>query len=221
MKKTAFLSGDYTNPTWHPFHGVDKELMGIFGDDFEIAKNSEHFESLHYEDYRNYDCFMLYTDHWVDKSQTCPDAAPAVVTYVTQVGNMIVLHSLGPAYDYETAQLIGAREAKPAEKMLIHYTPSSIGRPAELKPSTHPILEGIEEFSVEDELCFLHMDQFLEMEVLLYAKYGDNLFPMAWCHGFGLGRVVTVAAGHGVDAYRNTEFREFLKRCGLWATRRL
>ncbi|MBT2293077.1 hypothetical protein J7E73_28985 [Paenibacillus albidus] len=39
----------------------------------------------------------------------------------------------------------------------------------------------------------------------------------AWCHRFGLGRVVYLMPGHHLPSFSVEPFRRMIKRGGLWA----
>ncbi|MBQ6239480.1 MAG: ThuA domain-containing protein [Firmicutes bacterium] len=211
MKKKLFLSGDYTYPLYHPLKNVDSEIFAILGDDFEFALNTEHFESLEDYEYARFDTVLLYNDHWIDKSPTVHQQVQALLHYVLNGGGLLVVHNLDPGVDYEMAQMLGGALKKtlaPQNHRHIDYFPAAVD---------HPILQGVGPFSLEDDLFDIHHDRLTDKTVLLNARIEEGIeVPMAWAIEFGLGRVVYIAPGHDVTAFRNPEYRKLLRNAALW-----
>ena len=216
MKKKAFLSGDYTNPTQHPFNGVDSVLKDIFDPVYDIDCVSEHFESFSYDTLSRFDCMILYTDHWIDKSQTVPLLVPNFVSYIVNGGALLLLHNFDIIYDYEMAQIVGVHSSDSSDLSFFKFFPSSKDVNDVTDAPCHPILNGIDPFSFEDEVHSFVFNTFSKVEPLLTAQTENRTLPAAWCQEFGCGRVVSVAAGHGEEPYKNPIFKTFLRQSAMW-----
>lgn len=220
MKKKLFLSGDYTFPLFHPIANVDTEIFKTLGDDFDFALNTEHFESLEDYEYADFDCVLLYNDHWVDKSPTVHQQVQSLIHYVSNGGGLVVVHNFEMGVDYEMAQMLGGALKETLVKLNhdvnhreINYVPTN---------ADHPILNGVGEFTIEDDLFDIHHDKLTEKTVLLNAKIEGGIeVPMAWAIEFGLGRVVFIGPGHDVTAFKNPEYAKLLRNSCLWAAGQL
>jgi len=208
-KKSVFIGMDYTNLQWHPGDGVDRELEDILGQEFDLTF-SEHYESLNPDDMKHYDAIILYTDQWADKTITVPAMAANFLTYVANGGSLMVLHNPSIAFDNELAQMVGARFKMHPPYCRIDYV--------NLKPE-HAIMQGIESFSLEDELYQLHFDHLTKRTVLLGQMRSGIAMPAAWISEFGLGRVIYIVPGHNRETFRNLQIRQLVRQSARWAVR--
>ncbi|MGW3132043.1 ThuA domain-containing protein [Streptomyces sp. NPDC001123] len=90
----------------------------------------------------------------------------------------------------------------------------------------HPVLAGIEPFTVTTEQYYLHMDP--AVEVLADSVYEPDpdhpeldgtVVPVAWTRGWGAGRVFVITVGHNLADLDVPEVDTMLKRGMRWATR--
>ena len=94
-----------------------------------------------------------------------------------------------------------------------------------IKNSTSPIVEGIDDFKVESEQYYLHVDP--AVEVLATTRFPTvNWYhvsnkhvdmPVVWTKRWGLGRVFYNSLGHNDDIFDIPEAFELMKRGLLWA----
>lgn len=84
--------------------------------------------------------------------------------------------------------------------------------------STHPITEGLVEFTVRDEQYILDYDP--RVHVLAAALWQGTAMPVAWTKPWGKGRVFYLALGHDAPACRHEMFRVLLARGARWAAGR-
>jgi len=88
--------------------------------------------------------------------------------------------------------------------------------------SSHPIVEGLDDFRIVDEV-YSDLDMRPGVEPLLQARRpGDENGrpqPLLWAREHGGGRVVYDALGHHVPSYEVPEHREMVRRAIAWATR--
>lgn len=83
----------------------------------------------------------------------------------------------------------------------------------------HPLVRGLEPFTVEDELYVCEHDP--GIEVLASAAWEEGQTPLAWVKPYGKGRVCYVALGHDASAYSHPGFRELIIRGALWSGGRM
>jgi hypothetical protein len=90
----------------------------------------------------------------------------------------------------------------------------------------HPVLDGIEPFTVTTEQYYLHMDP--AVEVLAVTDYEDDpdnpelagvVMPVTWTRRWGAGRVFVTAIGHNLADLEVPEVDSMIKKGMAWATR--
>src|SRR5690625_4961950 len=94
-----------------------------------------------------------------------------------------------------------------------------------IKHSSSPLLEGIEDFKVVSEQYYLHVDP--AVEVLATTRFpvadGPHILnkavdmPVVWTKRWGLGRVFYCSLGHQANIVAMPEVSEMMKRGFLWA----
>ncbi|WP_106769008.1 ThuA domain-containing protein [Paenibacillus faecalis] len=95
----------------------------------------------------------------------------------------------------------------------------------EIKQSTSPLVQGIEDFVVESEQYYLHVDP--AVEVLATTRFpvadGPHRFnkavdmPVVWTKRWGQGRVYYNSLGHHADIVELPIVKELMTRGLLWA----
>ncbi|MEY9912507.1 type 1 glutamine amidotransferase [Catenulispora sp. MAP12-49] len=90
----------------------------------------------------------------------------------------------------------------------------------------HPIMTGIERFTVTTEQYYLHMDP--QVEVLAVTDYAEDpdthelagaVVPITWTREWGAGRVFVTAVGHRMADVEVPEVDAMIRRGMAWATR--
>lgn len=203
--KRAILIGDNALADWHPLNGPDKELIEILSE-FEIVQ-SEDYEQFREENLKHYDLCICFIDRWKYKmtnEQTC-----GLLSYVCHGGGLLIIHN-GIAFQtrYELAQLAGGKFLGHPEQKVLNYKPTA---------SKHIIMEGINGFAVKEEPYRFELDNMIETTMLMDYEDEEKLWPAAWAHDYGLGRVAYLSPGHNIETYLNPMFRKLISRSGLWA----
>lgn len=95
----------------------------------------------------------------------------------------------------------------------------------EMKASSSPLVEGIEDFTVESEQYYLHVDP--AVEVLATTRFpvveGPHVLnkavdmPVIWTKRWGVGRVYYNSLGHHADIVEIPQVKELMRRGLLWA----
>lgn len=90
----------------------------------------------------------------------------------------------------------------------------------------HPIMQGIERFSVHTEQYYIHADPSNDVLATTTFPAHDNYpwidgvtMPAIWTRTWGQGRVFVCTVGHKLDDLDTSEVRTIIERGLLWASR--
>lgn len=94
-----------------------------------------------------------------------------------------------------------------------------------IKQSSSPLVEGIEDFQVKSEQYYLHIDPAVEVLATTTFPTVDGPhrlnsqvhMPVAWTKRWGVGRVYYNALGHHADIVDMPPVKEMMRRGLLWA----
>lgn len=94
-----------------------------------------------------------------------------------------------------------------------------------IKQSSSPILEGLDDFKVVSEQYYLHVDPAVEVLATTRFPVADGPhalnkavdMPVVWTKRWGLGRVFYSSLGHAADIVAMPEVSLIMKRGFLWA----
>jgi type 1 glutamine amidotransferase len=81
--------------------------------------------------------------------------------------------------------------------------------------ASHPIMEGLHDFEIEDEL-YTYPRVFDVIDPLLTADWQGDEHPMLWVRKYGDGRVCYCALGHDLKSFQNPSFGEILRHSAMW-----
>jgi type 1 glutamine amidotransferase len=136
----------------------------------------------------------------------------SLLHFVRSGGGWVGIHSAADTLKQwpEYVKMVGGRfESHPP------FGPLAVQRVA----TSHPVGEGIEDFTTQDELYHLADCPAEGKELLLAAKSpGDGkLRPVAWTRRFGAGKVFYTTLGHGPDTFRHPSFQRLVRQAIEWA----
>lgn len=94
-----------------------------------------------------------------------------------------------------------------------------------LKNSSSPITQGINDFKVKSEQYYVHVDPAIEVlattrfPVIDYYHSTNKQVdvPVVWTKMWGMGRVFYNSLGHHDDVFETSEIQELMRRGFLWA----
>ncbi len=89
-----------------------------------------------------------------------------------------------------------------------------------IRPCSHPIVEGVNDFSIVDEL-YTRLRTVEPVDPLITAEWEGEEYPMLWVRHYGRARICYCALGHGVESFGNESFQRILQRSALWVAGRL
>lgn len=202
----ALALGSYSEVKYHPFAGVDRELEQIFANDLQVH-SSEDLRLLQAETLSDYKLVISYIEFSEEKIPA--EQSGALLSYVAGGGGLLVVHNgVSIQRNQELGTMIGA-----------HYThhPEFTSLQMSIPAREHPIMQGIEDFAMDEEPYYFEKHPYFESTVLAEYPHGGAMRQAAWCHEFGLGRVVYLMPGHHLPSFSVEPFRQMIRRGGLWA----
>lgn len=202
----ALALGSYSEVKYHPFAGVDRELEQIFANDLQVH-SSEDLRLLQAETLSDYKLVISYIEFSEEKIPT--EQSGGLLSYVAGGGGLLVVHNgVSIQRNQELGTMIGA-----------HYThhPEFTSLQMSIPAREHPIMQGIEDFAMDEEPYYFEKHPYFESTVLAEYPHGGAMRQAAWCHEFGLGRVVYLMPGHHLPSFSVEPFRQMIRRGGLWA----
>ena len=202
----ALALGSYSEVKYHPFEGVDRELQNILVEDIALTC-SEDLTLLNPKDLSSYPLVIAYTefsDHPLPQEQVA-----AFISYVVNGGGLLVIHNgISLQRSQELGLMLGAKFTHHPD-----YTALSIS----ISEPEHPIMQGIEDFVIEDEPYYFEPHPTLQTTILAEYPHDGAMRQAAWCHEFGLGRVVYLMPGHHLPSFSVEPFRQMIRQGALWA----
>jgi uncharacterized protein len=206
MPKNAILVGNYTHPQYHSLQNIDQELSHILADILAI-QCTEDYGMFNIKRLEQFDLCISYTDCWDQKVPA--EQVAGLISFVSSGGGLLVIHNgISLQSSYELIQLMGAK-----------FTGHPPSRQLQFKIAApdHIILAGVNEFAMEEEPYQFSFDPFTEKTVLLEYRYEDAVWPAAWAHQYGLGRVVYLMPGHDLNAFMNPMYQQIILNSAGWA----
>lgn len=89
-----------------------------------------------------------------------------------------------------------------------------------LGPTADPITAGIEDFEVESEQYYMHVDPIIRvLATTRFSDYGDVVMPVTWTKSYGEGRVFYCSLGHSASVLAMPPVTEMVTRGLVWAAR--
>ncbi|UQZ37536.1 ThuA domain-containing protein [Paenibacillus sp. PK3_47] len=202
----ALAIGDYTEVKYHPFAGVDRELEAILSPDFQV-ECTEDYGLLNKEKLAACKLIVAYTEFLDDPLP--PEQSGALLSYVAGGGGLLAIHNgISLQRNQELGGMLGG--------YFTHH-PAYTALQMKIPAREHPIMQGMEEFVIEDEPYYFDMQPHFKTTVLAEYLHDGAMRPAAWCHEFGLGRVVYLMPGHHLPSFSVEPFRQMIRRGGLWA----
>lgn len=231
---------------WHDFDHARLEIL-------QALSTHEQVRTRVFEDYRDLEAIRA-ADVLV--TYTCdvrpdPEQAAALVDFVARGGRWLALHATNAAIDpptptesrFTAVDVLGEVAPLLGSRFLGH--PPIEPHEISVTDPTHPLVAGIEPFTVSDELyvselygtseVLLHVDFDGASPGFVDAEPRQSRQPVLYLRGHGEGEICYFTLGHcrgrfdiqdlGVEdlgvtdrgSWDSPEFREILARCIAWA----
>lgn len=212
VRKQALVIGNNADAPYHPLNAVQERLQQILKEDFELTVSLD-YDQLAGDALENYDLCISYTDRW--EEAVSAEQAAGLLTYVAKGGGLLVVHNgISLQVRPELAQLIGAKFTEHPP-----YTELEFGVAADFGNASHPVVEGIEPFTLAEEPYRFEFDPFCAKKVLLTYRHEGQEWPAAWAHSYGLGKVVFLMPGHHLPSFQHPEVAKLLRGGAKWAAK--
>lgn len=93
-----------------------------------------------------------------------------------------------------------------------HYWPKLT---INIKNRNHPVVAGIEDFEIEEELYL--METYGHFEIIMSTHFIGFERPITWIKPYGHGRILYTALGHDEPQTRNPSFQRLIVNGVRWA----
>lgn len=86
-----------------------------------------------------------------------------------------------------------------------------------VKKKDHPIMKGLEDFTVCSEQYYMHVDP--AIHVLATTFFGNVEMPVAWTKTYGEGKVFYCSLGHQADIVLMPQVKTMMQQGMVWAAK--
>lgn len=211
-KKKAIFLGDFNDANYHPATKIDQQIIKLLEDQFNITVEEE-YTDLSYTTLKHYDLVINYADRW-DKRGSL-QAVGALAAYAATGGGVLGLHSgiISSLDKYpEVPMLFGARFLEHPPYTALDYAVTD-------ESKTHPAVQGIEPFTMDEEPYFFEMCNFAKRELLMTYTYQNKQYPAAWTVQFGQGNIIYLSQGHDIKTFKNKNMQKLIRQSAGWAAK--
>ncbi|MGL4595335.1 MAG: ThuA domain-containing protein [Thermoguttaceae bacterium] len=209
-------------------HGYDEAAMKTLLESFEDVKYKKvtmpaALALLKPGLEKEYDCLVFYDFYTFPYKPE--DLEPFKNLLKQGIGCVILHHSVGGyegSPDYP--EMIGGKYIT-GEEMAISgqsYPRSNWAHDqtidVEINDASHPILKGIEPFTILDETyggVYVHP----KSHILLSTKHPKSTPQLAWTKEYGKSHVFTTLLGHDAKAFTNPNFQRLIHQAIQWSTK--
>ena len=134
------------------------------------------------------------------------DQEEGLLQFVAGGKGLVGIHGTGWWIGGRAVDLIGGHA---------NWHPPGLTFTVNVEDSAHPIMQGIEDFEVEDEIYMSAYDP--AIHILASAQWAEKAHPMAWVKPYGQGRVFYTALGHTSDTFKRPSVQLMMRQGALWA----
>ncbi|MBD0382917.1 ThuA domain-containing protein [Paenibacillus sedimenti] len=208
-EKHILLIGDDHSGAWHPLKPVQQELEKILEGEFRLTV-TQNYDDLSTLDTNEFALCISYADIWT--RALTPEQIAGLLKFVAGGGGLLAIHNgISLAGSYELLQVIGAKfVTHPPFQLLDFYRTMK----------EHPLLQGVEDFTVEEEPYQFEFDPFTPRTVFLEYEHAGKRWPSAWEQNYGLGKVVYLHPGHRAASFRSEAIKRLILNSARWVSGR-
>ncbi|WP_150266162.1 ThuA domain-containing protein [Paenibacillus tepidiphilus] len=210
MAIRTLLIGTYTAAPYHPLGAVEGRLQHILADTAELTP-VEGTGLLRRESLEPYELCISYTDSW--KQAPAAEETAGLLQFVAGGGGLLVIHNgISLQASPELSQLIGAQFTGHPPYTTLPFQLADVG---------HPLTQGLEAFTLDEEPYRFELDPLAELTVLLTYSHEGEEWPAAWVRHYGLGRVVYLMPGHHLPSFEHEAYGQWIVNAAKWAAGKL
>lgn len=208
--KALVLSGpnhrfNESAPVIHSFLDLNEGIEAELADDKDALKSLD-----------GYDVCVLGTgftksvkneDGTADRvDDLTPEQERGLFDFVSGGGGFVGVHGTAWWIPTRAVSLIGGHA---------NWYPPGLTFEVQVDDPEHAIMEGIDNFEVDDEIYMSAWDP--SIHVLASASWSDKQHPMAWTQSYGDGRVFYTTLGHGSATFERPMMQKLVTNGALWA----
>jgi type 1 glutamine amidotransferase len=182
-------------------------LMDQLGYDVTISRDRERISKAGLQ---GADALLVYTTG----GKLEPEPAAAFLEFVKAGGGVVGIHCAADSFkeNPEYIETLGGA-------FITH--PPQLDVQVEFVDREHPITQGLEDFTLRDELYILDYDPARVHTLAVTYSHEGKLQPVAWTREEGQGRIFYLSLGHHEASFVDERFRALLKRGLQWVLRDL
>lgn len=140
------------------------------------------------------------------QSELSADQEAGLFQFVAGGKGLVGIHGTGWWIGGQAVDLIGGHA---------NWHPPGLTFTVNVEDGAHPVMAGIEDFEVEDEIYMSAYDP--SIHILASAQWAEKAHPMAWVKPYGNGRVFYTALGHTSDTFQRAAVQRMMRQGALWA----
>ncbi|SFS71187.1 ThuA domain-containing protein [Paenibacillus sp. BC26] len=211
IQKHVLVLGDNARAPYHPLINIQEELSAILGEEQYEISYTDNYNSLDADILHACDLFISYTDCWSLPIET--EQAAALMQYVHQGGSLLVIHNgISLQSREECVELIGARFTGHPDYQTLDFR---------FTHAEHPITDGVEPFSLEEEPYMFEFHPAGSVNLLMEYVLEGQRYPAAWTDNRGKGRLVYLMPGHHKPSFLHPASRQLIRNSADWLTKPL
>lgn len=205
-------------------HGFEREPFLAMFDSFEGVEWREAQHPTANDLYTpeastTYDVLVLY-----DMNQEITDEQKAEFLSMLEQGKGLVIlhHALANYQGWEEYERLrgGTYLLAPGERGGVQRAGSTFREGVDISVrvllSNHPVTEGLEDFTIHDEVYGLtYVEE--SAKPLLATDHPESGATIAWTSDYGNSRIVTIQLGHDHFAYEDPNYRKLISQAIQWA----
>ena len=135
-----------------------------------------------------------------------PEQERGLFAFVNAGGGLVGVHGTAWWIPSRAVPLIGGHA---------NWHPPGLTFEVEVDDPDHAIMDGVENFEVDDEIYMSAWDP--SIHVLASATWIDKRHPMAWAQSYGEGRVFYTTLGHTSDTFERPMMQKLMANGTVWA----
>lgn len=202
---------------YHDFEGFASIVEPVLESAGHTVHATYDLDELTRLDEGQYGLVMSYTSlsrHREGKNDTTPESltdpqTESLIRWVRGGGALLAMHcaTVSGRPNPALAALVGGVFLRHPPRFTFMVVPMA---------REHPVTQGIEAFSVHDELYIQEYDP--PVEIHMVAQDRGVAYPMVWTKPEGQGRVAHIAMGHGPEVWSLKPYQRLLLQATGWLT---
>ncbi|WP_347548533.1 ThuA domain-containing protein [Pseudalkalibacillus hwajinpoensis] len=216
MKKALIFQGGWEG---HEPEQVADILGGVLKEEEFEVNITNTLSTLEEEDLSHYD---LIVPNWT-QDQISREQLDPLMKVVENGTGLAGLHGgMGDSFRMETDYqfMVGGQ-------WVAHPGNDGVTYQVRILDSSHPLTEGLEDFTVVSEQYYMHVDPAVNVHAVTrfpiadgpYKENGEVDMPVVWSKKWGKGNVYYCSLGHVAEIVRMPEVIELMRKGMKWAAR--